>query len=108
MVRLLVCCRVVHVILRLLQDGRVHNLRLTWNSFGIRVFRVWAHVHVRICVGCSVSSLLFKRWPSFFAYKGIIIFVFRVVLEKCLRRRALTLVMVSAHITAYVFALVKV
>ena len=49
-VGLLVSCGVVNIILRLLQDRRVDNLRLSRNSFRVRILRIGAHVHVVIIV----------------------------------------------------------
>jgi hypothetical protein len=57
-VRLLVSCGIVNIILRLLQDRRVHDLWLSRNSFRVRILRIWAHVHI------VVVPLLFQRGPS--------------------------------------------
>jgi len=76
-VRLLVRCCVIHVVLGvlLLQDGRIHYLRLTWHSFRRRVLAVRAHIHV-------IVVLLFQRWPSLLTDQRTVVLVFSIFLEE--------------------------
>jgi hypothetical protein len=102
-VRLLVSCGIVNIILRLLQDSRIDNLWLSRDSFWVRILRVRAHVHIVV-----VSPLLLQRWPSFLTDQRIVILVLRILLKEGLRCRTLALIMVGAHVTADVLALIEI
>ena len=104
-VRLLVSCGIVNIILRLLQDCRVDYLRLSGNSFRVRILRIGADVHVGIVVS---APFLLKGRPSFLSNQRIIVLILCVFLEEGLRCWTLTLVVMGAHVTADIFTLVEV
>jgi len=104
-VRLLVSRGIVNIILRLLQDSRVDYLRLSWNSFGVRILRIGADVHIGIV---AVAPFLLERRPSFLSNQRIIILVLCVFLEEGLRCWTLALVVMGAHVSTDIFTLVKV
>lgn len=100
-VGLLICSGVIRIILVMLQYRWVADLRLSWNSFWIWILTIRAYIHIR-------RSFLLQGRPSLLSDQRIVIFVLSIILKKRLRRRRLTLVVVSTYITTDVFTLVKI
>jgi len=75
-------------------------------SLWVGVFAIRADIHIRVVSGIIIFFL--KGWPAFLAYQRIIVIILFIFFKKCLGGRWLRLVVLSAHISTYVFTLVKI